>query len=180
MARGHTPARIDAMKLRLAALALILTACGADAPVRESHAGGDPGTVAAPPATPTPEPEDFESFQTPSGRLRCTVSEQALVCQVTLLPSDTHYPEPNIEITPECEELAPKQWGNGVRLPADADAYPLCATDVQIPDPNPPALTYGKTWERDGFTCTSEEQGLTCNSGRHVFFANRDAITITP
>ena len=53
---------------------------------------------------------------------------------------------------------------------------PELLSGVNVVDEDPPALDYGTTWERDGFTCVSEEKGLTCTRGEHGFFANRDVI----
>jgi hypothetical protein len=37
-----------------------------------------------------------------------------------------------------------------------------------------PVLTYGATWQHNGFTCTSEQSGVTCfNADRHGFSLSR-------
>jgi hypothetical protein len=173
------------MRRALLLLALLATACGSETPVRTSAAGGDPGTGPAPTATPTatetatptPTPSlSSASFRTPTGRLACTILENALVCDVRPQPGDKGFPKPDKDISPECQELAPSEWGNGVSLPRATEAFPNCSTDVRVPDSDPPTLAYGRTYERDGFTCLSESKGLTCTRGDHGFFANRDVI----
>ena len=169
------------MKFRIALLALTLAACGAETPVRTSQAGGDAGTKPAPtPAatqTATAKPAGSASFRTPTGRLACAVVDNGLVCDVRQQQGDEGFPEPDSDISEQCSEFSPTQWGNGVTLPFVAEpAFPNCSSGVNVVDEDPPALDYGTTWERDGFTCVSEEKGLTCTRGEHGFFANRDVI----
>jgi hypothetical protein len=48
-----------------------------------------------------------------------------------------------------------------------------CHGDTAI-DPHAPVLAYGKTWRRNGFTCTSKAIGLRCtNTSGHGFFISR-------
>ncbi|HEY6886518.1 MAG TPA: DUF6636 domain-containing protein [Solirubrobacter sp.] len=180
------------MRPAIMLLALLLTACGSETPVRTSAAGGDPGTKPAPTATATASPAatatptatatapapalKSASFRTPTGRLACTIVEDALVCDVRPQAGDKGFPKPDTHISPECQEVAASEWGNGVSLPRAAEAFPNCSTDVRVPDSDPPTLAYGRTYERDGFTCRSESKGLTCTRGDHGFFANRDVI----
>ena len=175
------------MKARLAtlALALALAACGTETPIQTNAAGGDPDTKPAPTATVTPMPTETatpvqasstEAFRTPTGRFACQVVENGLTCDVRQQDGDTGYPVPSKPISDQCEEIAPKQWGNGVTLPFESEAFALCATDVSITADRTPVLAYGDRWERDGFTCTSASEGLTCERGDHGFFANKDVI----
>jgi hypothetical protein len=175
------------MKARLAVLVLVLAGCGAEKPIQTNLAGGDPGTEAAPTATPTPTdtpaetatpdtPSSTETFRTPTGRYVCQVLDNGLSCAVRKQPGDKRYPKPSSPISEECDEFAPKNWGNGVTLPEQDAAFALCATDVIVTAQDPPALDYGDRWERDGFTCSSASEGLTCERGDHGFFANKDVI----
>ena len=142
---------------------------------RRHQAGPTPTPTATPTATATPA--GSASFRTPTGRLACTVGDTGLVCDVRPQQGDEGFPEPDSDISEECREFAPGQWGNGVTLPFAAEsAFPNCSSGVNVVDQDPPALDYGTTWERDGFTCVSEEKGLTCTRGEHGFFANRDVI----
>ena len=64
-------------------------------------------------------------------------------------------------------------WGNGLVLPKTKKAEVLCAGDI-IYSPSLPTLNYGKTWKKDGFTCTSAATGLTCTNRQNKgFFLNR-------
>jgi hypothetical protein len=182
---------MPAMSLRAATfaiLALALAGCGGEPPVR-TIAGGDPGTRPAPTATatatttPTATPQpglESASFRTPSGRLACTTLEIGegitLVCDVRPQAGDKGFPKPEAPMTGECQEIAPTEWGNGVSLPPTGSAYPNCSTDVKVTAQDPPVLAYGATWTRDGYTCRSAQDGLTCTRGEHRFFANRDVI----
>ena len=148
-----------------------------------TKAGGDPGTVLAPTATRHPiahtdqhAPSTTASFRTPSKRFACTILENGLTCDVRRQDGDTGFPVPDKPISEQCKELAELDWGNGVTLPYESEAFPLCATGVNVTEEAPPILAYGTTWERDGFTCLSESKGLTCTRGDHGFFANRDVI----
>jgi uncharacterized protein DUF6636 len=177
------------MKARLAvlALALALTACGTETPIQTNAAGGDPDTRPAPTATASPMPTETatptpvtassaEAFRTPTGRFVCQVVENGLTCDVRQQDGDTGYPVPDKDISPQCDEIAPKQWGNGVTLPFESEAFALCATDVSVTADRTPVLAYGDRWERDGFTCASASEGLTCERGEHGFFVNKDVI----
>jgi hypothetical protein len=171
------------MKARLALLALTLAACGrAETPIQHA-AGGDPGTKSAPTATPTPTPtptpaaaSSTATFRTPSGRLVCGIVESGLTCDIRQQKGDKSFPVPDKDISEECDEFAPSQWGDGVTLPAQGEAFALCSQGVNVTDQDPPSLAYGERWERDGFTCTSASEGLTCERDGHGFFANKDVI----
>jgi len=63
------------------------------------------------------------------------------------------------------------------RRPADCDfemtakgsAGRICVGD-SVMDPSLPVLAYGEVWQRAGFTCRSEQTGLTCfNAMQHGF-----------
>src|SRR3954447_11468626 len=142
------------MKARLMVLALTLAACGAE-PTVHTTAGGDPGTKPAPTATPTPKappaptatptPEapqhSTESFRTPSGRLACTVLESGLTCDVRQQNGDTGFPVPDRVISKQCKEAATDAGDEGVTLPYEHEAFPLCSASGT--DRDPPVLPYG-------------------------------------
>ena len=45
----------------------------------------------------------------------------------------------------------------------------VCHGDT-VRDPALPVLAYGEVWQRGGFTCRSEQSGLTCfNAMQHGF-----------
>ena len=61
-------------------------------------------------------------------------------------------------------------WGNGLVLSKTKKAEVLCAGDI-IYSPDLPILNYGKTWKRDGFTCTAATTGLTCTNRKNKGFS---------
>jgi hypothetical protein len=65
-------------------------------------------------------------------------------------------------------------WGNGLRLTkANQKATVLCVGDTMY-SPNYPTLDYGQTWKKNGFTCKSSTNGLTCTNGKgNGLFLNR-------
>ena len=44
-----------------------------------------------------------------------------------------------------------------------------------LPTAARPTLAYGKTWKRDGYTCTSRSSGLSCRRGAHGFSVSRES-----
>jgi hypothetical protein len=72
--------------------------------------------------------------------------------------------------------LKPKPRGTckfawtGAEMSPKSDARPACSGDT-VYDPRVPVLAFGKTWKRGGFTCKSQQKGLTCtNRNEHGFF----------
>jgi hypothetical protein len=52
---------------------------------------------------------------------------------------------------------------------AKGPAARICHGDT-VMDPRLPVLGYGEVWQRGGFTCTSEQTGVTCfNAERRGF-----------
>jgi hypothetical protein len=66
-------------------------------------------------------------------------------------------------------------WGNGLQLTKEeAEATVLCVGDTMY-SPNYPTLDYGNTWKKNGFSCKSSTNGLTCTNGKgNGFFLNRE------
>jgi hypothetical protein len=65
-----------------------------------------------------------------------------------------------------------------VSLTATGRAVPVtCAGDPGpfLVESKATVLAYGRTWSRDGISCTSEATGLTCkNRSAHGFFLSRE------
>ncbi len=54
----------------------------------------------------------------------------------------------------------------------------ICYGDT-IMDRALPVLSYGAAWQHNGFTCTSEQSGVTCfNAERHGFSLSRAAQSV--
>jgi hypothetical protein len=61
------------------------------------------------------------------------------------------------------------EWGKAFEMRAKGNATRLCYGDT-VMDQALPILAYGQVWQRGGFTCTSEQTGVTCfNAERHGF-----------
>jgi hypothetical protein len=101
-------------------------------------------------------------FQTPSKNIACQFftdnGQGALRCD--LMNMETRPPRPA-----DCE----LEWGHAFEMSAKGSAGRSCVGDT-IMDPSLPVLAYGEVWQRAGFTCRSEQTGLTCfNAMQHGF-----------
>lgn len=94
------------------------------------------------------------SFQTPSKNIACQFftdnGQGVLRCDVM-----------NLETRPRRPADCELEWGNAFEMSAKGAAGRICAGDT-IMDPSLPVLAYGEVWQRAGFTCRSEQTGLTC------------------
>ena len=64
-------------------------------------------------------------------------------------------------------------WGTAFEMAARGRAERLCHGDT-VMDPGLPVLAYGNVWQRGGFTCNSEQSGVTCfNTERRGFSLSR-------
>jgi hypothetical protein len=60
-------------------------------------------------------------------------------------------------------------WGHAFEMTVKGSAGRICAGD-SVMDASLPVLAYGEVWQRAGFTCRSEQTGLTCfNAMQHGF-----------
>lgn len=60
-------------------------------------------------------------------------------------------------------------YGHAFAMNAKGAAARICAGDT-VMDASLPVLSYGEIWQRAGFTCRSEQTGLTCfNAMQHGF-----------
>ena len=61
------------------------------------------------------------------------------------------------------------EWGKAFEMRSKGNAEPLCYGDT-VMDKALPVLAYGEVWQRGGFTCKSEQTGITCfNADRRGF-----------
>jgi hypothetical protein len=111
------------------------------------------------------------SFQTPSKNIACELrndiykqgSEAVLRCNV----SETANPMP--PKPKDCDLY----WGNDFEMTdkgtPELDCYTETVTDAALP-----VLGYGEVWQMAGFTCNSDQTGLTCiNPLQHGFRLSR-------
>jgi hypothetical protein len=65
------------------------------------------------------------------------------------------------------------EFGKAFEMKPKGPSERLCYGDT-IMDQSLPLLPYGQVWQRGGFTCTSEQAGVTCsNADRHGFSLSR-------
>ncbi|MGX1169020.1 hypothetical protein AB7M16_005286 [Bradyrhizobium sp. USDA 372] len=93
-------------------------------------------------------------FLTPSTNIACQFftdnGQGVLRCDIMNMDARPRRPA-------DCE----LDWGHAFEMSAKGAASRICAGDT-VMDPSLPVLAYGEVWQRGGFTCRSEESGLTC------------------
>lgn len=98
---------------------------------------------------------DGETFQSPTGNIHCLVYEKELRCELgenlAKLP-----PRPK-----DCE----LDWGNVFFMNQTNKPERACYGDT-IKAPTNPVVQYGKSWQKDGFTCQVEKTGVKCSNSK--------------
>ncbi|PJG51893.1 hypothetical protein CVM73_28280 [Bradyrhizobium forestalis] len=93
-------------------------------------------------------------FLTPSKNIACqffTDNGQGLLrCDIM-----------NMETRPRRPADCELDYGHAFEMSAKGTAGRICAGDT-VMDASLPVLAYGEVWQRAGFTCRSEQVGLTC------------------
>ncbi|RTE90372.1 DUF6636 domain-containing protein [Bradyrhizobium sp. LVM 105] len=93
-------------------------------------------------------------FLTPSQNIACQFftdnGQGVLRCDIMNMESRPRRPA-------DCE----LDWGHAFEMSAKGAAGRICAGDT-VMDASLPVLAYGEVWQRGGFTCRSEQTGLTC------------------
>jgi hypothetical protein len=65
------------------------------------------------------------------------------------------------------------EWGKAFEMRSKGSVERLCYGDT-VMDKTLPVLDYGEVWQRGGFTCKSEQTGVTCfNADRRGFSLSR-------
>jgi hypothetical protein len=65
------------------------------------------------------------------------------------------------------------EWGKAFEMRSKGSSGRLCYGDT-VMEERLPLLPYGEVWQRGGFTCKSEQSGVTCfNADRHGFSLSR-------
>ena len=67
----------------------------------------------------------------------------------------------NMEMRPRRPTDCELDYGHAFEMSAKGSAGRICAGDT-VMDASLPVLAYGDVWQRAGFTCRSEQTGLTC------------------
>ena len=101
-------------------------------------------------------------FQSPSKNIACQYfdydKQNVLRCDIGAMETKPRRPA-------DCE----LDYGGAFEMNARGAAARICHGDT-VMDKALPVLGYGEVWQRGGFTCTSEQTGVTCfNTDRHGF-----------
>lgn len=113
---------------------------------------------------------EMAGFRTPSGNIHCMYvgadSEFPANLRCDIMQVDTPLPKP----PRDCEG----EWGRSFSISAgDAIGQMICVGDAVFNESNP-VLDYGQVWQQGGFTCTSDQNGISCfNAKRHGFSLSR-------
>lgn len=105
-------------------------------------------------------------FQSPSKNIACQYfdydKQNTLRCDIAEATVTVRRPA-------DCD----LEWGKAFEMNAKGAAAHICHGDT-IMDKSLPVLAYGEVWQRGGFTCRSEQTGLTCfNAMQHGFSLSR-------
>ena len=105
-------------------------------------------------------------FQSPSKNIACAYfdydKQNTLRCDIAVMDNKPRRP-------PGCD----LEYGQAFEMTAIGAAARICYGDTVI-DKSLPVVAYGETWQRGGFTCTSEQSGVTCrNADQHGFSLSR-------
>ncbi|WP_244608264.1 DUF6636 domain-containing protein [Bradyrhizobium algeriense] len=101
-------------------------------------------------------------FQSPSKNIACQYfdydKQNILRCDISAMETKPRRPA-------DCE----LDYGGAFEMNAKGPATRLCHGDT-VMDKALPVLGYGEVWQRGGFTCKSEQAGITCfNADRRGF-----------
>jgi hypothetical protein len=101
-------------------------------------------------------------FQSPSKNIACQYFDydkrNVLRCDIAAMETKPHRPA-------DCE----LDYGGAFEMNAKGPAARICHGDT-VMDKALPVLSYGEVWQRGGFTCKSEQSGVTCfNADRRGF-----------
>ena len=101
-------------------------------------------------------------FQSPSKNITCQYfdydKQNTLRCDISAMDTRPRRPA-------DCE----LDYGGAFEMNAKGPAARLCHGDT-VMDKALPVLGYGEVWQRGGFTCRSEQAGITCfNADRRGF-----------
>jgi hypothetical protein len=113
---------------------------------------------------------DMAGFRTPSGNIHCMFMEADAEFPANLRCDIMQVDTPVPRAPRDCDG----EWGRSFSISAgDAIGQMICVGDAVFNESNP-VLDYGQTWQQSGFTCTSEQNGISCFNGkRHGFSLSR-------
>ena len=105
-------------------------------------------------------------FQSPSKNIACQYfdydKQNTLRCDISAMETKPRRPA-------DCD----LDYGGAFEMNAKGAAARICHGDT-VMDNSLPVLGYGEVWQRGGFTCKSEQVGVTCfNTDRRGFSLSR-------
>lgn len=114
--------------------------------------------------------DQFTGFRSPSGNIHCMFDagfenvQPNIRCDILSIEGAVP-PRPA-----DCD----LEWGRSFGIDTGGQSGQLiCAGDTVMNDQYP-VLGYGQVWQQSGFTCTSDEKGVSCfNALRHGFTLSR-------
>jgi hypothetical protein len=114
-----------------------------------------------------PTPDEPVGFKTPSNNIYCQLDEAVLRCDIKQVSGATPAQRPR-----NCD----LEWGDAFVIERDGrSGYRLCHGDTVAND-ELLTLSYGSTWNQEGYTCKSQQTGLTCmNPAGHGFSLSRNS-----
>lgn len=115
----------------------------------------------------------FRGFKTPSGNIHCMLDDFEPTADH---PINLRCDIRNIETRPLRPRSCDLDWGHAFAIVADADRGEMWCVGDTTYDDNHPVLAYGQVWQAKGFTCRSEQSGLTCFNYRQHGFALSRAV----
>lgn len=104
------------------------------------------------------DPGDVTAFMSPSANIVCTIDAQRARCTIREFDYDAGNPPDTCDVDP---------YGSVVVVEADNAGY-SCVKRGLPTEAN--VLEYGSSVETHGFTCRSEEDGVTCESSQGAKF----------
>ena len=107
-------------------------------------------------------------FRTPSDNIHCMLDN----LEATAIKVRCDIRE--IDRTPPRPSSCDGDYGHAFAIAANGEqGERWCVGDTTY-DPSHPVLEYGRIWQMKGFTCRSDQTGLTCfNSKQHGFMLSR-------
>jgi hypothetical protein len=113
-----------------------------------------------------PAQDALIGFRSPSNNIGCQYYdfERVVALRCDIMEATVTAPRPR-----SCD----LEFGKAFEMKPKGPSERLCYGDT-IMDAALPVLPYGQVWQRGGFTCTTEQTGVTCsNADRHGFSLSR-------
>jgi hypothetical protein len=115
--------------------------------------------------------QTLPGFKTPSNNIFCLVQRDVENDPAAYLRCDImQTTSPRLQKPSDC----PLDWGDSFSIARNGRAGEMMCHGDTVRDDKMPVLAYGAAWRREGFTCMSQTDGLTCVNGEgHGFMVSR-------